>query len=244
MLFRSYQIKVDDMLELMAKGQDWYNLAGVKKGRVKMMAQWKPVTISGVASGTGGYITPVGVLRVHFINAKQLRNFEALGKSDPYVRVILSGLEKARTVTFKNNLNPDFDEVLYIPVHSAKDRLQFEVMDAENMGKDRSLGLTEIFSGDYMQKDDDGEWLVHDKKVLREDGLKIHGKGVPKGVLTYTVAFYPTLNVADPEDEEEADSDKAASEPRKSLDVPRPLEPPKSPITANGKDVEIGRAHV
>lgn len=235
-LIGSYQIKVDDMLELMAKGQDWYNLAGVKKGRVKMMAQWKPVTISGVASGTGGYLTPIGVLRVHFINAKQLRNFEALGKSDPYVRVILSGLEKARTVTFKNNLNPDFDEVLYIPVHSAKDRLQFEVMDAENMGKDRSLGLTEIFSGDYMQTDDEGEWLVHDKKAVHEDGLKIHGKGVPKGILTYTVAFYPTLNVADPEDEE-ADSDKATSEPRKSLDVPHPLEPPKSPVTANGKDV-------
>lgn len=235
-LIGSYQIKVDDMLELMAKGQDWYNLAGVKKGRVKMMAQWKPVTISGVASGTGGYITPVGVLRVHFINAKQLRNFEALGKSDPYVRVILSGLEKARTVTFKNNLNPEFDEVLYIPVHSAKDRLQFEVMDAENMGKDRSLGLTEIFSGDYMQTDDEGEWLVHDKKAVHEDGLKIHGKGVPKGLLTYTVAFYPTLNVADPEDEE-ADSDKATSEPRKSLDVPQTLEPPKSPITANGKDM-------
>jgi len=234
-LIGTYQIKLDDMLELMAKGQDWYNLAGVKSGRAKMMAQWKPVEISGVTSSTGGYITPVGVLRVHFIKASNLRNFEALGKSDPYARIVLSGLERARTVTFKNNLNPDWDEVLYVPLHSAKERIQLEIMDAENMGKDRTLGLTEIFSGDYMHKDEDGAWMVHEKKVLREDGLKIHGKGTAKGVLSYTVAFYPCLNVADPEEEEkekeaQKEREKAEAEakegekqtpPKQSLDIPR-----------------------
>lgn len=229
----TYQIKLEDMLELMEKGQEWYNLAGAKTGRVKMMAQWRPVAISGIAAGTGGYQTPVGVLRLHFKHARQLRNLEALGKSDPYARVVLSGIERARTVTFKNNLNPDWDEVLYVPVHSPRERLQLEVMDAENMGKDRSLGLTEIKAGDYMVQDDNGEWLVHDKKELREDGLRLHGKGTAKGVLTYTVAFYPTLNIADPEDEEEKEKEARedaketgsekdnVSSTRQSLDVPR-----------------------
>lgn len=233
-LIGTYQIKLDDMLELMAKGQDWYNLAGVKTGRAKMMAQWKPVTISGVASGTGGYITPVGVIRLHLIRARQLRNFEALGKSDPYVRVVLSGIERARTVTFKNNLNPDWDEVLYVPVHSPKERIHLEVMDAENMGKDRSLGLVELYTGDYMSQDENGEWLVHEKKALHEDGLKIHGKGVPKGVLSYTAAFYPCLNVADPDDEDEA-SKEEGSEPKKSLDVPRNAEAGKFSATLETK---------
>jgi Ca2+-dependent lipid-binding protein len=230
----TYQIKLEDMLELMAKGQEWYNLAGTRTGRVKMMAQWRPVAISGIAAGTGGYMTPIGVMRLHFKHARQLRNLEALGKSDPYVRVVLSGIERARTVTFKNNLNPDWDEVLYVPIHSPRERLQLEVMDAENVGKDRSLGLTEISSGDYMAQDENGEWLVHDKKEVREDGLRLHGKGTAKGVLTYTVAFYPTINVADPEDEEEkqkeenekakeAGSEKDGSaQGRQSLDVPRP----------------------
>jgi len=234
-LIGSYQIKLDDMLDLMTKGQEWYNLAGVKTGRAKMMAQWKPVTISGVAGGTGGYITPVGVMRVHFKNAKSLRNFEALGKSDAYARIVLSGIERARTVTFKNNLNPEWDEVLYVPVHSPKERIQLEVMDAENMGKDRSLGLTEIYSADYMRKEESGEWAVHDEKALREDGLKIHGKGVPKGVLTYTVAFYPCLNVADPEDEEK-EKEKAPT-PKKSLDLPRP---PELANLATSLDVKAG----
>lgn len=240
----NYQIKLEDMLECMSKGQDWYNLAGAKSGRVKMMAQWRPVTIAGIASGTGGYQTPVGVLRVHFKHGRNLRNVEALGKSDPYARVVMSGIEKARTVTFKNNLNPDWDEVLYVPVHSARERLQLEVMDSENVGKDRSLGLTEITTNDFMFQDDNGEWMVHDKKEVHEAGLRLHNKGTPKGTLTYTVAFYPTLNIADPEEEEkerereraekenQADSDSLSVQERPgstrpSLDVPRPAEPGK-----------------
>jgi Ca2+-dependent lipid-binding protein len=204
----TYQIKLEDMLEFMGKGQEWYNLAGAKTGRVKMMAQWRPVAISGIAAGTGGYVTPIGVLRIHFKYARQLRNVEALGKSDPYARVVMSGIERARTVTFKNNLNPDWDEVLYVPVHSAREHLQLEVMDAENVGKDRSLGLTEISSGDYMVQDDNGEWVAHEKKEERQDGLRLHGKGTAKGTLIYTVAFYPTLNVADPDEEEEKEKEK------------------------------------
>lgn len=224
----NYQIKLDDMLDLMKKGQDWYNLAGVKTGRAKMMAQWKPVAISGIGAGTGGYVIPIGVMRLHFKCAKDLRNFETLGKSDPYVRVVMSGIERARTVTFKNNLNPEWDEVLYVPVHSPRERLQLDVMDAENMGRDRSLGLVEIFSGDFMSQDEEtGEWKKNDAKALREDGLRLHGKGIAKGVLSYTVAFYPCLNIADPEDEQEQPD--PSTQPKKSLDVPRSSDPGRLP---------------
>ncbi|KAK4042437.1 C2 domain-containing protein [Parachaetomium inaequale] len=208
-LIGTYQIKLDDMLEFMGKGQEWYNLAAAKTGRVKMMAQWRPVAIAGIATGTGGYKTPIGVLRLHFKYARQLRNVEALGKSDPYARVVSAGVERGRTVTFKNNLDPDWDEIIYVPLQSPKGRLQLEVMDAESVGKDRSLGLTEIDKADYMVQGENGEWLVHDEKVERNDGLRMHGKGTVKGMLTYTVAFYPTLNIADPEEEEEKEKEKA-----------------------------------
>ncbi|EKJ67966.1 hypothetical protein FPSE_11777 [Fusarium pseudograminearum CS3096] len=204
-----YQIKLDEMLECMEQGKEWYNLHGAHTGRVKMMAQWRPVAISGVAS-TGGYVTPIGVIRLHFKKATDLRNFEAFGKSDPYTRILLSGIEKARTVTFRNDLNPEWDEVLYVPIHSARDRLALEVMDTEKVGKDRSLGMIELFAADYVAQDETGEYLVHDRKQLREDGLRLHGKGIAKGTLHYTVAFYPCLNVADPEDEEEEEREREA----------------------------------
>ncbi|KAI0022961.1 tricalbin [Xylariomycetidae sp. FL0641] len=222
-LIGTYQIKLEDMLEMMAKGHDWYNLAGVRTGRAKLTAQWRPVALSGDLAGSGGYQRPVGVMRLHFKGARDLRNLETVGKSDPYVRVVLSGIEKGRTVTHRNTLKPEWDEVVYVPMHSARDRLTLDVMDAEKMGKDRSLGSVEIPASDYMERDENGEWLVNDAKKVHEDGLRLHNKGMPKGVLIYTVAFYPCLNVVDPEEEEEEaarESEEAVSE-KQSLDVPR-----------------------
>ncbi|KAL5614898.1 hypothetical protein BROUX41_004977 [Berkeleyomyces rouxiae] len=198
-----YQIRLEDLLKCMEEGKDWFHLAGAQTGRVKLRAQWRPVQISGVLSGTGGYMTPIGVMRLHFKRATDLRNFEALGKSDPYVRVLLTGIEKARTVTFLNDLNPEFNEILYVPIHSARERLTLEVMDSEKMGKDRSLGLVEISTSDFVTQDETGEYLVHDVKQEVNAGLRLHGKGIAKGNLVYAASFFPCLNVADPEEEEE-----------------------------------------
>ena len=225
----TYQIKLDDMIQLMDKGQEWYNLAGAKTGRAKLMVQWKPVALKGAVGGSGGYITPIGVLRFHFQNARDLRNLETMGKSDPYVRVLLSGIEKGKTVTFQNNLNPDWDEVIYVPVHSTREKLTLEVMDQESLGKDRTLGSVEIAAADYVKEGDNGEYAVHDLKKPISSPLRI-GKGSPKGTLNYTVAFYPTLNVMDPEEEAaekamlEEQQKKAAAEgegtpDRKSLEA-------------------------
>lgn len=249
----TYQIKLDDMMQLMDKGQEWYHLAGAKTGRAKMMLQWKPVAMKGVTGGSGGYITPIGVMRLHFKNARDLRNLETMGKSDPYVRVLLSGVEKGKTVTFQNNLNPDWDEVIYVPMHSTRERLTLEVMDQENLGKDRSLGLTEVLAADYIHEGENGEYEVHDQKHPMSEALRMGGKGSPKGTLNFTVAFYPTLNIADPDEEEEAENsvsenaesqasttgiqaidDKSAPASGNSLDNSTPISP-------REKEKEVGK---
>lgn len=207
----NYQIKLDDMLKLVEKGQEWYNLHGTKTGKAKLMLDWKPVALKG-ALGSGGYITPIGVMRIHVRSAKDLRNFETLGKSDPYARVLLSGIPKGRTVTFQNELNPEWDEVIYVPVHTASERLILEVMDEEKLGKDRSLGLVGIAASDYVRESDEGGYEVHDTKNPHADGLRLGGTGGAKGTINYTVAFYPTLNVVDPEEEEEERKAQAAAE--------------------------------
>ncbi|RMZ68452.1 membrane bound c2 domain [Pyrenophora seminiperda CCB06] len=200
----TYQITLDDMLELMAKGHEWYNLAGTQSGRVKMRLDWKPVALKGAVT-SGGYLTPIGVMRLHFQSARGLRNLEALGKSDPYVRVLLSGVEKGRTVVFKNDLDPDWDEVIYVPVHSVRERLTLEVMDDENLGKDRPLGHIELLAGDYIQQDENGEYLEHEQKQPTAGPLRLAGQAQPKGILNYTCSFYPTYPTWDPEEDEEED---------------------------------------
>lgn len=207
----TYQIKLDDMLELMNKGQEWYNLAGVKSGRAKMRLQWKPVALKGALGGSGGYVTPIGVMRIHFKSGKDLVNLDNFGKSDPYARVNLSGVQKRRTPTWKNNLNPDWDEIFYIPLHSAREKLTLEVMDEENVGSDRTMGKVELAASDYVEQGEDGEFLVHDTKdeVLSRQ-LRI-GNGPPKGSICFTAAFYPTIPTIDPEDEDEEETKGEAS---------------------------------
>ena len=236
-----YQIKVDDMISLTQKGQEWFNLAGTKTGRAKLSLEWKPVALRGIAGGSDGYITPIGVMRIHFQNARELRNLETIGKSDPYARVILSGVERGRTVSFLNNLNPDWDEVIYVPMHSVNERLILEVMDTEELGKDRSLGLTELRASDFIHESAEGGYEVHDKKALMSDDLRMSGKGSPKGKLNYTVAFYPTLNVIDPEEEEEEQKAQAELESKSPSHSKQPSSESKPPLDA-GKSVENAAA--
>jgi Ca2+-dependent lipid-binding protein len=205
----TYQIKMDDLLKLIEKGQEWFNLHGTKSGKVKLLLDWRPVELKGV-TGSGGYITPIGVMRIHVKSAQNLRNFETLGKSDPYAMVLLSGIPKGRTVTFQNQLNPEWDEVIYVPMHSPSERVTLEVMDEEKLGKDRSLGLVHIPTSDYIKESDEGGYEVHDIKTPLSEGLRMGGIGEAKGTINFTVSFYPTYNVIDPEEEEEERKAQAA----------------------------------
>lgn len=199
----TYQIKLNDMLDLMSKGQEWYNMAGASTGKVKMQLQWRPVAMTDAIGAYGGYMTPIGVIRLHFKSAQNLKNVETMGKSDPYVRVMLSGIMKGRTVTFSNNLNPEWDEVVYVPIHNGREKLLLEVMDEQDIGKDRPLGFVEILSGDYVDQDPEtGEYHINDTKQTISVPLTLGSKAAAKGVLNYTASFFPTINVLDPEEEE------------------------------------------
>ncbi|KAF8419946.1 hypothetical protein EV426DRAFT_576746 [Tirmania nivea] len=214
-----WNMKLDLLMNDLAKGNEWFNLANTKSGKVKLRALWKPVAIKG-SVGSGGYVTPIGVMRVHFKSAKDLRNLEAVGKSDAYGRVLLNSIEKAKTVVFKNELNPRWDEVLYVPVHNTREMLTLEVMDAEKMGSDRSLGAFDLAVADYIKEDEEtGQLLEHSQKSDQSRGLVLNRKGTAKGTLNFTVAFYPCLNVADPEEEDE----------EKKTQEPLDLEKEKSP---------------
>ncbi|KAI2792008.1 hypothetical protein POX_b02040 [Penicillium oxalicum] len=212
-----YQIKMNDMMKMMEQGKDWFHLHGVKEGRAKLKLQWKPVALSGVAGGAG-YIDPIGVMRFHFKEAKDLRNLEAMGKSDPYARVMLSGIPRARTVTFRNNLNPGWDEVVYVPIRSAREKLVVEVMDEEKMGKDRSLGWVELKAADFVREDENGEFAIDDEKQLTTADLHSDKKSY-KGHINYTVSFYPTIPVSNPEDEaEQQEEEEPQGEEKQALE--------------------------
>jgi Ca2+-dependent lipid-binding protein len=216
-----YQIKMNDMMKMMDQGKDWFHLHGVKEGRAKLKLEWKPIALSGVAGGAG-YIDPIGVMRFHVKGATDLRNLESMGKSDPYARVMLSGITRGRTVTFRNNLNPVWDEVVYVPIRSAREKLVVEVMDEEKINKDRSLGWVELKAADFVRESDTGEYEIDDEKQIVTSPLR-YGHGSFKGHINYTVSFYPSIPVSNPEDEAEQEEQEegelaGTDTPRKSTD--------------------------
>ncbi|KAI5285228.1 hypothetical protein KEM54_000738, partial [Ascosphaera aggregata] len=212
-----HTMKLTDMLRAMERGQEWFNLAGAKSGRVKITVDWKPVALRG-GLGSGGYVTPVGVMRIHILNGRGLRNVETMGKSDPYCRITMGGLLQARTVTFANNLDPDWDEVFYIPVHSAREKIVLEVLDEEKMGKDRTLGQIEHDVAPHLIEGEDGEYIAEDRKEMIAGALRDGRRRSGKGTLNFSATFYPVHNIADAEEEEEEKAaEKALEEERAEL---------------------------
>ncbi|KAI9319764.1 C2 domain-containing protein [Dichotomocladium elegans] len=149
----TWRIGLYDLLFFRRDIEWWHLKSG--RGKLHMTSVWKPVARNAVSgnrsptSPTGatfleGYMPPIGVVRIQIYGARGLKNVEALtgGKSDPYVRV-LSGMQvRGQTERRDDDLDPDWDDaILYIPVHSIRDTLTFEIMDFNSIASDESLGV-------------------------------------------------------------------------------------------------------
>jgi Ca2+-dependent lipid-binding protein len=178
------------------------------EGEFKISTVWKSVEIPD-APGTGGYTEPIGVVRVLLNKAEGLRNVEKVGKSDPYARVLVNGIEKSRTDFIENELNPIWNEGLYIPVTSPNQKFTIEVMDAQKNAKDRTLGSFDVKTTELIERNEDDTAYAEFVDEELRTGRLVHKKG-PKGTVTYALSFYPTLNVKTLEDID--DERKAAEE--------------------------------
>lgn len=203
----TYQIKLPKLLDNLAKGEDWYNLTPM--GRVRLSATWKPVSLKG-GDALRNYVEPIGALRFHFIKAVDVMNLETIGKVDPYLRVFFNGFQRGRTVAIDDTLDPVWDEVIYVPVQASGHRISIEAMDAENVGKDKTLGHFFLDSADFIKTDDKGNYLPYVDTQVRTSMFTM-GKKDPKGTLHYTVSFYPSVRVMNP-DEAKEKAEKAQKE--------------------------------
>jgi Ca2+-dependent lipid-binding protein len=191
-------VKLIDLLEARERQQDWYPLQGSRAGKVRLTAEWKPVAMTGAMDGASSYVPPIGILRVWLQNAVDVKNVEATlgGKSDPYVRVLHNNKVLARTEVMNNNLNPQWDQIVYVPVHSLREHIMLEVMDYQNIGKDRSLGHVEIRASDFITTSNDSKYPYASKGVQQKsDKIKLDKANSYKGTLNYEVDFKPAVSL-------------------------------------------------
>lgn len=188
-------VRLKDLLEAREKQQDWFPLSGCKSGKVRLSADWKPLNMAGSMQGAGSYSPPIGIVRLWIKRATDVKNVEATlgGKSDPYVRVMLNATTMARTEVKNNNLNPEWDQIVYVPVHSLREVLYLECMDYQHLTKDRSLGFVELAVASIAEQRED-ERMPYAGTGKRDvaDPIRLD-KGLIKGELHYTAEFIPAI---------------------------------------------------
>ncbi|KAF7727699.1 hypothetical protein EC973_007255 [Apophysomyces ossiformis] len=200
---------------------DWWTLKD-GTGRVHLSMQWKPVIMTGFSEGLGhgAYRPPIGVVRLHFAEAKELKNVEALtgGKSDPYVRVLAGMQVRGQTDVILDDLDPVWNSSLYVPVHSLREDLIFQVMDYNDISKDKILGLHDFILKDIVKETVvDGQTIyVGLDPVDRWVDLTSNERKKGKGRLHYTASFYPILELPKEEEEKEETGEEITEQKEES----------------------------
>jgi len=81
-------------------------------------------------------------LHIRFVGAKNLKNMEMFGKSDPYAQAEVDQV-KIKTKTISNNLNPTWEQTLQMGIqqkHLQKNaNIELEVYD-DDLGRDKLMG--------------------------------------------------------------------------------------------------------
>lgn len=61
----SLTVKLEDLLEAGKEaGRDWWPLSGCKTGRLRLSAEWKPLSMPGSVHGAERYTPPIGIIRL------------------------------------------------------------------------------------------------------------------------------------------------------------------------------------
>merc|ERR1719474_264338 len=112
------------------------------------------------------------------IQAKDLVKSDIIGKSDPYAVVSFDG-DKLKTSSVKNTQNPEWNFNANIPVDEKGPRnIKVEVFDADKLGKDKSLGSTQV----------DVEDVINGSPI---DKLWVPLSGAKSGKIQLSAAFMP-----------------------------------------------------
>lgn len=110
-----------------------------------------------------------GVVRVHVINAKQLKSYDTLtGKSDPFVEVYTTNDHRGKTRVISNNLSPVWDEMLYLPVLEKDTVLRVEMFDHDAVNITSVKEMSALKAG----KEFMGRAAVPLAQFISEDGME------------------------------------------------------------------------
>ncbi|KAF9581003.1 hypothetical protein BGW38_002137, partial [Lunasporangiospora selenospora] len=134
-----------------------------------------------IMTGGASLTAAAGVVQFTIYNAKDLKNTELVGNSDPYIKIRLGNRpDLATTAVKQDTLNPVWNETNTILVNNLNEVVCMEIMDKDNIRKDRPLGQANF-----------------DLKSLEEEPIqddiwcKVLRNGKERGAVRVRAAYYP-----------------------------------------------------
>ena len=150
-------------------------------------AKFGGCTVMEVAKLTGNLdvmeilLKPLGVIQIHIQKAC------ALPFKSSYTVVLVSGIEKARTVTVQNTAYPVWDELLYLPVCYSTNEITIEVIGQDTAGIDHKIISESLPIREFMKKADGVFTNIERRRPY-------HLTGPGECSLYSAILFYPCLN--------------------------------------------------
>lgn len=89
-----------------------------------------------------------GIAIVKIVSGKDLLSADWNGRSDPYVILMTSSGQWAKTKVSLRNLNPVWNETLHLNIDDPTLPIKIQVMDKDKLKKDDHLGDAEISLGE------------------------------------------------------------------------------------------------
>ncbi|CAG8484703.1 8703_t:CDS:2 [Ambispora leptoticha] len=112
-----------------------------------------------------------GELKVIVVEAKNLKDKDVVGKSDPYVELWIEKGYKQKTTVKDGTLNPKWEEDFKFNIQEGQHTLHLKVLDKDITDSDKigetKIDLKEVFSAGYVDK-----WY----KLPALLGLSSHGE--------------------------------------------------------------------
>ncbi|KAI7818249.1 C2 domain-containing protein [Gamsiella multidivaricata] len=218
----SYGVSAKKLIKDTTDKVDWVNLQGGEGiSKLKINGVWKPILMSDDMNPSA-HKPAFGVIRIQMLGARELRNVEIGGNSDPYVVITGDkGISRGRTKVIDSNLNPVWNEIFYVAVNSMKQTFEFECFDFQKVTKDRTLGRTEFAVAELVEELPDKAGYVARPAIDRWAPLK-QKDGSTKGELHYELSFYPSLKLA----QEATEAEKStAAVPAEKIETVETVDP-------------------
>ncbi|CAG8634886.1 3811_t:CDS:2 [Funneliformis caledonium] len=115
-----------------------------------------------------------GVLKVTVIEAKNLKDEDKLGKSDPYVKLMIEG-KKEQTTVKSGDLNPTYNEEFLFDIDGEKS-LKLEVWDKDHIGKDDLIGKNDVKLSHAISKGSEDIWVTMREHTIGRSRGEVHLK--------------------------------------------------------------------